>query len=269
VVLGARLTAADPSLSTCEAGACRAQDLAAWTEVQSADGVWVPIDVTPQHAQSPSLTVTEQRNPENVTEVRPEAVEDVVPPDPVQEDSGADDGADEAAALDLAWLWPVLRIAAIVLLVLLLLAGPFALVIAAKAVRRHGRRTQGTPAERIAGGWDEYVDAAVDAGRDTSSVLTRSELAEAFGTASGGMLARDADRAVFSDVAVSPEDAEDFWRVVEAERADLTSERGVWRGILATVSLRSFVRHLAPPGARSRSAERGKRRVTRPARVTP
>ena len=269
VVLGARLTAADPSLSTCEAGACRAQDLAAWTEVQSADGVWVPIDVTPQHAQSPSLTVTEQRNPENVTEVRPEAVEDVVPPDPVQEDSGADDGADEAAALDLAWLWPVLRIAAIVLLVLLLLAGPFALVIAAKAVRRHGRRTQGTPAERIAGGWDEYVDAAVDAGRDTSSALTRSELAEAFGTASGGMLARDADRAVFSDVAVSPEDAEDFWRVVEAERADLASERGVWRGILATVSLRSFVRHLAPPGARSRSAERGKRRVTRPARVTP
>ena len=163
----------------------------------------------------------------------------------------------------------MLRIAAIVLLVLLLLAGPFALVIAAKAVRRHGRRTQGTPAERIAGGWDEYVDAAVDAGRDTSSALTRSELAEAFGTASGGMLARDADRAVFSDVAVSPEDAEDFWRVVEAERADLASERGVWRGILATVSLRSFVRHLAPPGARSRSAERGKRRVTRPARVTP
>lgn len=269
VVVGARLSSADPTLPTCEQGACRAQDLAAWTEVQSAAGEWVPIDVTPQFAQSPSLEVTEQRNPENVTEVRPEAVEDVVPPDPVQEDSGADDRADQADALDLAWLWPILRVGGIALLVLLLIAGPFALIAAAKAARRRTRRTQGPPAAQIAGGWDEYVDAAVDSGRDASPVLTRSELADVFATSSGESLARDADRAVFSGAAVSADDAEAFWRIVDAERAGLARERGVWRGIVATVSLRSFVRHLAPAGTRSRFAERGKRRVTPPARPSP
>ena len=170
---------------------CRAQDLAAWTEVQSAAGEWVPVDVTPQFAQSPSLEVTEQRNPENVTEVRPESVEDVVPPDPVQEDSGADDRADDAAALDLAWLWPVLRIAGIVLLVAAAGRGTV------RCVDRRGqgrappsRRTQGAPAARIAGGWDEYVDAAVDSGRDASPVLTRSELAAAVRDARAASVAR-------------------------------------------------------------------------------
>ncbi|SFR94284.1 Transglutaminase-like superfamily protein [Microbacterium sp. cf046] len=269
VVVGARLTSTDAALPTCEAGACRAQDLAVWTEVQSAAGEWVPIDVTPQYAQSPSLEVTEQRNPENVTEVRPDAVQDVVPPDPLEEDSGADDRADDAAAIDLAWLWPILRVGAVVLLVLLLLLGPFALIAAAKAARRRARRTQADPAVQIAGGWDEYVDAAVDSGRDASPVFTRTELADLFETAAGGTLAVDADRAVFSGAAISAQDAEDFWRIVEQERHDLVRERGIWRGLLATVSLRSFVRHLAPPGARSRIAERGKRRVVQSQRPSP
>ena len=269
VVVGAHLSAADPDVRTCEAGVCRAQDLSAWTEVQSAAGVWIPVDVTPQHAQSPSLEVTDQRNPENVTEVRPDPVEDVVPPEPVQEDNGADDGTDDAAGLDLAWLWPVLRIGGIVLLVLLLVLGPFALVAAAKASRRRTRRTQGSPDARIAGGWDEYVDAAVDAGRDAPPDLTRSELAALFATPSGAALATDADRAVFSGAAVPASDAAEFWRAVDQERRTLRAERGFWRGVVATVSLRSFVRHLAPAGARSRLIERGKRRVTQPVRATP
>jgi hypothetical protein len=269
VVVGARLGAADPDLRTCESGVCRAQDLAAWTEVQSAAGEWVPVEVTPQHAQSPSLEVTEQRNPENVTEVRPDPVEDVVPPEPVQEDNGVDDGTDDAGGLDLAWLWPVLRIGGIVLLVLLLVLGPFALIAAAKASRRRARRTQGSPAARIAGGWDEYVDAVVDARRAAPPDLTRRELAGLFATPSGTDLAADADRAVFSGAPVPAADATEFGRVVDRERRALRAERGFWRGVVATVSLRSFVRHLAPSGARSRPAERGKRRVTQPVRVSP
>ncbi|MET0780772.1 MAG: transglutaminase domain-containing protein [Microbacterium sp.] len=268
VVVGARLSSTDSSLPACEYGVCRAQDLAAWTEVQSAAGEWVPIDVTPQFAQSPSLEVTEQRNPENVTEVRPDAVEDVVPPDPVQEDSGAD-RADDDGGLDLAWLWPILRVGGIVLLLLLLVAGPFVLIAAAKAARRRARRTQGAPAAQVAGGWDEYVDAAVDSGRDASPALTRSELAERFSTPAGESLAVDADRAVFSGAPVSADDAAAFWRTVEVERRRLARERGVWRGIVATVSLRSFVRHLAPSGSGSRPVERGRRRLTQPVRTSP
>ncbi|WP_314505715.1 transglutaminaseTgpA domain-containing protein [uncultured Microbacterium sp.] len=269
VVLGARVSSADPGLRTCEAGACRAQDLAAWTEVRSADGQWVPIDVTPQAAQSPSLQVTEQRNPENVTEVRPDPVQDVVPPDPVQEDDGADDGADDASGLDLAWLWPILRIGGIGLLVLLLVAGPFVLVAGAKAGRRRTRRTQGSPASRIAAGWDEYVDAAVDAGREASPALTRGELAALYATPAAEALATDADRAVFSQNPASAAEAAAYWRTVDEQRRALVRERGFWRGVAATVSLRSFVRHLAPSGARLRFAERGKRRVTQPVRITP
>ncbi len=269
VVVGARLTSADSELRTCDAGVCRAQDLAAWTEVQSAAGQWIPVDVTPQYAQSPSLEVTEQRNPENVTEVRPDPVEDVVPPDPVQEDNGADDGTDDAAGLDLAWLWPIARIGGIALLVLLLVVGPFALIAGAKASRRRARRTQGVPAAQIAGGWDEYVDAAIDSGREASATLTRSELAEVFATPAGESLATDADRAVFSEAAASAADAAAFWRIVDEERHTMVRERGFWRGVVATVSLRSFVRHLTPSGAGSRFAERGKRRVTPPVRVSP
>lgn len=268
VVVGARLQSADPQLSTCEAGVCRAEDVAVWTEVLTARGEWVPIDATPQYAQSPSLEVTEQRNPENVTEVRPDPVEDVLPPDPVQEDTGSDEAADESAGLDLAWLWPVLRVGGIVLLALLLVLGPFAVILAAKASRRRGRRTQGSPAVRIAGGWDEYVDAVVDTGHDAPGDLTRTELASAVSGAVGLALATDADRAVFSDETLTDDDAAAYWRLVDARRRELRRGRGFWRGTWATVSLRSFVRHLAPSGSRSRRSERGKRRSVRPLRVT-
>ncbi|WP_109210495.1 MULTISPECIES: transglutaminase domain-containing protein [Microbacterium] len=269
VVLGARLSSADPGLSVCDDGACGAQDLTAWTEVQSAGGEWVAVDVTPQHAQSPSLDVTEQRDPENVTEVRPESVEEVVPPDPTQEDSAEDRATEDDSALDLAWLWPMLRIGGIALLVLVLALGPFLIVLGAKSARRRSRRRSGTPATRIAGGWDEYVDAAVDAGRTAPRTLTRSELAASFGTASGATLARDADRAVFSRGDLSADDAKRYWTTVDAERRALRRGRGFWRGALATVSLRSLFRPLAPePGARTRLAERGRRRAE-PARPMP
>ncbi|HWR85532.1 MAG TPA: transglutaminase domain-containing protein, partial [Rhodoglobus sp.] len=151
VVLGARLAAAEPGLAVCDDGVCHAQDLSAWTEVQSADGAWVAVDVTPQYEQSPSLDVTEQRDPENVTEVRPDSVEEVVPPDPSQEDTASDRAAEDDQTLDLAWLWPVLRASGVVLLVLVLAFGPFAIVAAVKAARRRSRRRAATPAARVSG----------------------------------------------------------------------------------------------------------------------
>jgi hypothetical protein len=269
VVMGARLTSADPGLSICQNGVCRAQDLAAWTEVQDEAGRWVPVDVTPQHANSPSLEVTEQRDPENVTEVRPDTVEEVLPPDPVQEDSGAEDSEPPADGLDLAWLGPAVRVTAIALAVFVLVFGPFLTVILAKAIRRRGRRRQGPPAARIAGGWDEYVDAAVDAGRGAPHASTRAELATEYATASGTLLADAADRAVFSHTASTADEADEFWRIVEAERRLLAREGGAWQRLRATVSLRSFVRHLAPsPGRRERTAEKEKRRTAEQAHTS-
>ena len=229
--------------------------------MQSSDGDWVAVDVTPQFAQSPSLEVTEQRDPENVTEVRPDSVEEVVPPDPVQEDSGADDPADEAPDLDLAWLWPILRIAGIVL---------FVLALALRALARRDRREggaapvapahAGTPAARIAGGWDEYVDAAVDAGREAPRTLTRTELAAALATPSGAELARAADRAVFSSDEPRPTRTprRSGGSSTPSGAAFVARARVLARSSLATVSLRSFFRHLAPAaGARTRFPKGG------------
>ncbi len=104
VVVGVRLSSPDATLPTCADGTCRAQDLAAWTEVQNANGVWVPIDATPQFENPPSLDVSRQRDPENVTDVLPETVHEVLPPQPVQQDSAPDEGPpdDESADLGLA-----------------------------------------------------------------------------------------------------------------------------------------------------------------------
>ena len=269
VVLGARLASADPALATCENGQCRAQDLAAWTEVQDEAGLWVPVDVTPQYENSPSLEVTEQRDPENVTEVRPDSVEEVLPPDPVQEDSGAEDSEPPADGVDLAWLGPALRVTGIALAVFVLVFGPFLTIVLAKAIRRRGRRRHGAAAARIAGGWDEYVDAAVDAGRGAPRASTRAELAAEYDTASGPRLAEAADRAVFSHTVMTADEADEFWRIVESERRLLARGGGVWHRLRATVSLRSFVRHLAPTsGRRERTAEKEKRRIAQQAHTS-
>jgi len=262
VVVGTRLVSTDAKLSTCEAGECRARDLTAWTEVQGSDNRWAPIDVTPQWEQSPSLEVTQQQDPENVTEVRPDTVQEVVPPEPVQEDNAQNDDPRTDDGVDLAWLWASLRIAGISLLVLLVLFGPFLAVVIAKAVRRRGRRRDADPRTAIAGGWDEYVDAGVDAGRTVPRAPTRREVAEAFATPSGTLLAEGADRAVFSSEQVDSDEVEAFWRIVDEERRTLTRERGFWRRLRAAVSLRSFLRFLAPRPSRRGSPhrdERGKR----------
>ncbi|WP_238707038.1 transglutaminase-like domain-containing protein [Microbacterium lushaniae] len=262
VVLGARLSAADTGVFTCEDGVCRAQDLSVWTEVRDVDGAWTAVDVTPQWSRPPSLEVTEQRDPENVTEVRPDTVEEVVPPEPVQEDTARDDDGDDGAGWDLSWLWPILRIVGTVLLILLVILGPFLLIVAAKAVRRRGRRLAPDAVQRIAGGWDEYVDAGTDAGRAAPPAGTRPELAAAFATPAGAHLAAEADRAVFSSETATLDDAEEFWRIVDDERRALTRGAGFRRSILAALSLRSFVRVVAPRATEriARIVERGKRR---------
>lgn len=260
VVYGARLSSDDPALPTCQEGVCRAGDISVWTEVRASDGQWIPVDVTPQFAQSPSLESTQQRDPENMTDVRPDAADEVVPPDPLQQDAAPENEDDPDEAVDLAWLWGSLRIAGVAAAALALLLGPLLVVLAAKAVRRRGRRTRGAPAERIAGGWDELVDAAVDARRDVPASSTRREVAEAIASPHADALAARADEAVFAAGAADAADAVAYWRTVDAERRALRAGRGFWSRVRAAISLRSFARPLT--GLRD-AAHRDTRRFTR------
>ncbi|MGV9194678.1 transglutaminase-like domain-containing protein [Microbacterium sp. MC2] len=265
VVLGARLESADPGLAACgDDGACRAGDISAWVEVRAAGGEWVPVDVTPQHTAMPRTDVVEQPDPRVPTEVRPDSIEEVVPPRPAQEDTARSDRP--ADPIDLEWLWATLRIAGIVLLVAALPLAPILLIVLAKAVRRRGRR-RGDPVARIAGGWEEYVDSAVDAGREPPHALTRVETARAYAAESGERLAAAADEAVFSRRTVTADEADEFWRIVDTERRAWAP--GLWRRLRAAVSLRSFVRFARPAEADTRSTERGSRRAPRRRRTTP
>ena len=271
VVVGVRLSSPDATLPTCADGTCRAQDLAAWTEVQNANGAWVPIDATPQFENPPRLDVSKQRDPENVTDVLPETVHEVLPPQPVQQDSVPDEGPPDDGGADLAWLWPTLRIAGIALLLGALAFGPFLAVIGAKAARRRGRRGAHLPADRIAGGWDEYVDAATDAGRDGSrarSPAPRSPRSTRRRPARGSRPPpiRPCSRRSGRPTPTPPPSGASSTQ----ERRGLRAERGFWRGLRATVSLRSFVRHLAPvTGRRDRTAERGMRGSAASERTSP
>ena len=259
IVVGARMESADPDLAVCGDGACRADDLAAWVEVRSAAGEWIPVDASPQHRQAPSREVTSQPDPTIGTEVRPDNVDEVEPPKPAQEDAAA--SPDRPDTVDLGWLWASVRIVGISLGALLVVVGPFLAILAAKAIRRRSRRGADEPAARIVGGWDEYLDAAADAGHRAPAAATRLEVAGGLGQDAAPGLAVAADRAVFSDGGATADDATEFWRIVDAERTAFTATR--WQRVRAALSLRSFV----PEGlTRSSSrAERSRTERSRPA----
>ncbi|KRA25630.1 hypothetical protein ASD65_15300 [Microbacterium sp. Root61] len=263
VVVGARLSGADEGVPPCVDGACTGANLTAWVEVRSAQGDWVAVDVTPQHEDAADSDITRVRDPENPTEVQPESAREVVPPDPEQQDAQPE-SEPETASVDWALIGEVTRVVAIVAASLLLLCGPFVLVLVAKASRRRRRRSAPQAASRVVGGWDEYVDAAVDHGLPAPRAQTRSELAEQYATPDAPMLAVAADRAVFSDAALSEAEAAEFWRLVDQERHRFAAESTVWRRIVAAVSLESFTRSLWPRASRTRTTHRIERRGRAP-----
>ncbi len=244
IVLGARLTGDD--LPTCEDGACRGGDIAAWIEVQDASGVWVPVDVTPQHENSMSPEDLQHRDPEVPTQVHQDHAEQVLPgdADPADSSDRSDDPAEQT--IDWSALWAVLRIGGIGLLALLVVTGPFLLVLLAKAVRRRSRRTAPDAVDRVTGGWDEYVDAAVDSGLPAPRTHTRQELAALHGADDAAskvtLLAAWADRSVFDANETTEAESTRFWEIVEAERDRLIAERGWWARLRARLSLRSLWR---------------------------
>jgi hypothetical protein len=254
VVVGTRLTGGDDGVPSCGGGVCRGGDLTAWTEVQAST-----VDATPQHTVGVTDTVVHQRDPENATDARPSTAQEVVPPDPVQRDAArapavkqTDDGPAE--------LWAVVRVAGIALAVLAILAGPLLVIVGAKAARRRGRRNAPDNTGRVVGGWDEFVDAAVDHGMPAPGGRTRVEYAAEHAAvdaaARAGTLAHAADQAVFSEVSLSDAEAGEFWRIVDEERRRLAASLPLVRRVLAALSLRSFLRELRPARARGRRAAR-------------
>lgn len=242
IVVGTRLASADETLATCDDGVCTAGDVAAWLEVRGLDAAWVPVDVTPQHAVFPSPDTQQRQDPKIPTEVRQEQADTVQPADANPSDGGRSPSDDTATSQDLTALWTALRIGGVSLLAVLLLFGPFALIVLVKLVRRRGRRAATDPVERFTGGWQEFVDAAVDHGLPGPGSRTRHELAAAYGGSTGATeLATLADRSVFDVAPPDETEGDRFWDIVESERSRLDEGLGFWARLRARVSLRSLL----------------------------
>ena len=260
VVLGVRLDpesdAEVPGVPAC-AEVCAGRNIGAWVEARGADGVWAPLDVTPQVATPPAAITEGERLPEHPTV--PEE-RDAHESDPElgagAGDSSAEPGPEPASTLAIG---PVLRaiglgIAALALLALVLLFVP-----AVKALRARSRRRAASPELRALGAWEELVALHTDAGAlpraatgpgapgigvpgpgapGPGAPATRAMLGASI--PGGAAFAAQVDRAVFSRDGLTDAEADALWAEVDRARERLAGEGTRGARLRARWSLASF-----------------------------
>jgi len=256
IVIGAHLpadpeTVLDDLVPVCQAGVCTGGDMSAWIEVQGADGQWAAIDVRPQH-QNPISDLTENtRPPEVPTEVQPDTAIEATPPDAVGVGGAPETSATADATESGIQLWPILRAVGLGLGVVVLLLGPPGIIVGAKRLRRRTRRT-GSARKQIVGGWDELVDTARDYRAADPTKLTRQEFASALGAESTMLLARESDRAHFSDVPITAAEASAYWDSLNSELKRFGDNVSPWRRLRAELSTTSLLQRKPKSPARHR-----------------
>lgn len=240
VVLGMRLggdTDGVPGIPAC-AAECTGQNMSAWVEVSGADGVWAPLDVTPQVATPPTTLEEGEQLPEYPTTPETRDASESDPPVGMSESDSAE--SDDNPENSLSALWPVLRViglslGALALLALLLLFIPFV-----KRLRTKRRREAVVPEVWALGAWDELLDSYADAGVPVPRGGSRRDIAEQLAIPGGEWIAWNVDRAVFSRESIRTEDAEQLWQVVDARIGERRAEMSAWARFRAAHSLASF-----------------------------
>ncbi|HET8594847.1 MAG TPA: transglutaminase domain-containing protein [Intrasporangium sp.] len=281
VVLGA-IPAAD--------GAVKGKDVHAWVEVRTAAGTWQPVlpkEFLPDYNKQPDQVIRKSEEKKTGVQVPPPAAQN--PPSVLQ----GPDQAQNATQLNRPhkdddnplnpdnwpdWLrWLIFFVGGPVLL-LLLVHGAIRL---AKVLRRRRRRTSGTPATQVTGGWREIIDTAHDLRIPLPARGTRLEQAHALelhltgpaaerpspvvdGAVMGAParvvdespdpvlerrralalvpLARSADAHVFNLAEPTEEDVAAFWTDVETARKRLRAQSNWWQRLRADLSLGTFRR---------------------------
>lgn len=234
-----------------------ATDIDAWVEVPVRGMGWVGIFPTPPRDQL-SVAPPEGRTPE------PDYRTQNPPPPPLLDpefeqpakasgdaqipDDEIDDGTGQAAPIvddgtvTSSFLSSPVAIASGIALTPILLALAFgALVAFVKARRRKRRRLRGQPHQRIANGWREVTDLAVDMGRPVPPTTTRREAAAFVGDSTVG-LAERTDAAVWSGASLSDAEVDAYWTELTSTLDSMKSELGLVDRIKATVSVQSLKR---------------------------
>lgn len=227
-------------------------DVTAWVEVPFLGQGWVAFDPTPdQTSKAPQPTPKQQSAP------KPQVVQPPPPPPPPAQAKTSDVTAGKssdkapdvpkkndspvASAAAGPW-WPIgLGVGGFVLLVM----AAVGTVLLLKARRRARRRNAATGPLRIAGGWNQVLDAAVDLGFPVTIGRTRVEtgadLDRRFGSGTV-LLARRADARVFGPEDTGLDDAERFWADVDAALLGLHADQGRWHRFRARLSIASLRR---------------------------
>lgn len=220
-------------------------DVDAWVEIGFADGQWRTFDPTPRgNKEAPQSSKKKQQPLFQSQNVPPPQV---VPPTPdlttrqgkngkavtPKKDDKKSTGGDSSLG--------VILVGGIASGTLALIIGiPMALILLLKRRRSRRRRQAERASSRIAGGWQEYVDAARDIGLPVPPKATRREVAMMIGAAPGSVLAQQADWAVFGQEEPSDELVDEYWRSVTAAQLNLRSSLSMWGRLRARLSLTSL-----------------------------
>ena len=243
VALGVTLDAGHEGVPSCELGVCTGKNVTAWLEVRDATtGEWGILDVTPQHQIPPHAETTQRSEPQHHTPVDSRHGDTVPPPDAAPNEGGVPPEEDGDTSGLWALIWPALRLTLIGLLVLLVLATPALVVLGLKRWNTRARVRAARPRQRLVGGWDEFVDRAVDHGAPYPRSETRLEYA-GFVHAdpeTATELARIADRASFSTAQVTDAESAAYWELVHGAHATMRQSATRWARFRSRLSLRSL-----------------------------
>lgn len=222
------------------------KDVHAWVEVAFDRVGWVSFDPTP-----PKDNVPIPPDPENKSKPKPQVLQ---PPPPPQEPAdlppdSAPDALDADQKKNNPWLvWgPILAAIGIALIPIAILALPLLLIALLKSRRRKVRFSDGHPAQRVGGGWNEVLSLAADMGAAVDSRATRRESAVVLGEAFPGtagtttLLAHRADASIFGAGQPSEADVQEYWTIVDGSLKEMTATVGFWGRQAARFSPRSLL----------------------------
>lgn len=233
VVLGAKL---QPGTTLVTGG-----DITAWVEIKFAGVGWHPFFPTPPtdakvRATPPPPSSSSSNQAQNPN-----------PPAPNDGNGSVDTNAQTKSvhhpaptSVAVQILEEVLKVLGVLALVALVFLGPFLAIVWAKARRRNRRRRAPRPSDRVTGGWQEFIDHALDRGEPIPPVATRSELAAVVGS-SAVALAERADRGVFGPVEPDDEEAAAFWKLVDGSLSEMSQSMTKWNRLKLQINPRSLV----------------------------
>ena len=207
-------------------------------EVRGDQGVWVPLDVTPQVEMRPTTLEEGEQLPEFPTTPEERDAKEVDPPLGLGERNEATEDTDDSDGA--SWIWPVLRGVGLSASALVLLAIPLLFLPFAKRRRSNARRNERDPELKSLGAWQDMIHGATDAGIVIPAGASREETAKALGTEPAKWAADTSARAVFSAGGVSEQDAEWMWAAVDADRAEREASMTRWQRVRAKYALSSY-----------------------------